>query len=73
MTIDEVKVPDFIEAEELERVLAFLDNLRESSTCNMFEAPRFLSSEFFGYSKQQYRDLVQYWMDTFTERSRGQK
>jgi hypothetical protein len=50
-----------------EKVNIFLDALRKSGDVNMFGAAPYVS-EAFGVSKQEARDLVKNWMDTFAER-----
>jgi hypothetical protein len=55
--------PAFIKDEYLE----YLDELRESGITNMFGAVPYLEDEF-GFSKQDAKMVLSYWMDSFEER-----
>jgi len=44
----------------------FLDDLRETGATNMFGAPAYL--EALGLSKQEARQAVAHWMETFESR-----
>ena len=48
-------------------VLEYLDDLRESGVTNMFGATPYIK-ETFGFSERKSRDLLKFWMDTFSER-----
>lgn len=48
--------------------LEYLDTLRESGVTNMFGAAPFLKAEFSELSKQDARQILQYWMKTFSDR-----
>lgn len=48
--------------------LEYLDDLRESGITNMWGASAFLHREFCDLSKQESKDILIYWMDTFSER-----
>ena len=50
-----------------EKVNVFLDQLRESGAINMFGAAPYVS-DAFGVSRNEARDLVKNWMQTFAER-----
>jgi hypothetical protein len=51
-----------------DKVNVFLDSVRESGAINMFGAAPYVA-EAFGVSKQEARDLVKNWMQTFAERN----
>jgi hypothetical protein len=51
-----------------EEHLEFLDELRESGATNMWGATPFLKEEFKDLSDGEARQILFYWMDTFTER-----
>ena len=63
MSTDEVR-PDFVTDEHLE----YLDNLRESGVTNMFGAASYLMAAFPNLTKPQSREVLTYWMHTFSER-----
>ena len=50
-----------------EDIFAFLDNVRESGSINMFGAAPVLQ-EVFGLDRREARDMLLEWMDTFAER-----
>lgn len=50
-----------------EEMLVYLDELRESGKTNMFGAGPFLEKEFI-LTKREARDVLLYWMNTFSER-----
>ena len=50
-----------------EKHLNYLDNLRKSVMTNMWGASPYLVAEF-GLSRQDTRDILLYWIDTFEER-----
>ncbi len=52
-----------------EDIFAFLDNVRESGSINMFGAAPVLQ-EVFGLDRRDARDMLLEWMDTFAERQR---
>lgn len=47
--------------------LEYLDALRESGATNMFGAAPYLRDEF-GMDRNDARDVLLYWMDSFSER-----
>lgn len=55
--------PAFIKDE----YLTYLDELRESGETNMFGAVPYLEDEF-GFSKQDAKTVLSYWMKSFGER-----
>ena len=50
-----------------EQVNYFLDELRESGVTNMFGAAPYIIEEF-GVTRQEAKDLLLNWMQTFEER-----
>jgi hypothetical protein len=52
-----------------EDIFAFLDNVRESGSINMFGAAPVLQ-EVFGLDRRDARDMLLEWMDTFAERNK---
>lgn len=52
-----------------EDIFAFLDNVRESGSINMFGAAPVLQ-EVFGLDRREARDMLLEWMDTFAERNK---
>ncbi len=50
-----------------EDIFAFLDNVRESGSINMFGAAPVLQ-EVFELDRREARDMLLEWMDTFAER-----
>ncbi len=57
--------PDFITEEHLD----FLDNLRESGATNMFGATPYIKDEYPDLSNKETKDLLLYWMNSFSERN----
>jgi len=55
--------PDYCDDEHLE----YLDALRESGATNMFGAGDYLREEF-GMERSKARQILSYWMKTFSER-----
>lgn len=53
-----------------EQVNYFLDELRDSGSTNMFGAAPYIVEEF-GVTRQEARDLLLNWMQTFEERHHG--
>lgn len=51
-----------------EKYFEFLDNLRESGITNMFGAISYLTSAFPELLKDEAKDILKEWMDTFSER-----
>ena len=49
---------------ELNLMLEYLDDLRDSGTTNMFGAARYVADEF-GLDRQLSRDILSYWMMTY--------
>ena len=58
-----VDKPEFVTSEHLE----YLDDLRESGVTNMFVAGAYLERSF-DIDKHTAGQILQYWMDTFSER-----
>ena len=50
-----------------EEHLIYLDKLRESGVTNMFGAGTYVTAEY-GFSLQESKQIVLYWMETFGER-----
>ena len=50
-----------------DEIFEYLDNLRESGICNMFESPNHVQKEF-GLDRYESRDIVKEWMMTFSQR-----
>jgi hypothetical protein len=50
-----------------DKVNVFLDSIRESGAINMFGAAPYVA-EAFGVSRNEARELVKTWMQTFGER-----
>lgn len=50
-----------------DEIFEYLDNLRESGICNMFESPNHIQKEF-GLDRYESRDIVKEWMMTFSQR-----
>jgi len=53
--------------EKKERMFCFLDDLRESGSCNMFGSGVYLQ-EMFGINRRESQEVVLEWMNTFNER-----
>ena len=51
--------------------LNYLDDLRESGVTNMFGAAPYLAREF-GIKKQDARQILAYWMETFADRKKNE-
>ncbi len=72
MAENHVDIPPFVTEEHL----IFLDELRDSGDTNMYGAGAYLDSEFpelsddtpSFHSSQKARDILAYWMKSFTER-----
>mgnify|MGYP001611742202 CR=1 FL=1 len=47
--------------------LEYLDELRESGETNMFGARPYLQNEF-GLDKDEAKQILRYWMESFSER-----
>ncbi len=58
-----IEKPSFLKEEYLE----YLDNLRESGATNMYGARPYLQKAF-KLSKEAAREILSYWMKTFSER-----
>jgi hypothetical protein len=56
--------PDFVSDTHLE----YLDNLRESGETNMFGAAEFVMAEFNNLTRGQAREVLLYWIRTFSDR-----
>jgi len=50
-----------------DEIFEYLDNLRESGICNMYESGKFVREEF-GLGRYEARDIVIEWMQTFSQR-----
>lgn len=48
-------------------VLEYLNYLKSSGTCNMFGAVPYLCSNF-SFSKKEAKEILLYWMNTYTDR-----
>ena len=59
--------PDFVTDEHL----GYLDDLRESGVTNMYGAPPYLQEEF-GMDRTESHAILKYWMDTFSDRNKGE-
>lgn len=57
--------PEVVKDEHLE----YLDSLRESGVTNMFGAPEYIHNAF-DVTRNQAREIVQYWMETFGQEDR---
>ena len=64
MATEEKVRPEFLE----ERMLSFLDALRESGSTNMFGATPYVQQMFPELSKNEARKVLTYWMETFSDR-----
>ena len=47
-----------------DEIFEYLDNLRKSGICNMFESPNHVQKEF-GLDRYESRDIVKEWMINF--------
>ena len=54
-----------------EEHLIYLDDLRESGVTNMFGAGQYLEDDF-GLSRDEAREILTYWMKTFSERHKSE-
>ena len=61
---EEKERPDFVTEEHLE----FLDELRESGVTNMFGAGSYIEEAFPELSESQAREVLIYWMSSFSQR-----
>ncbi len=59
-----VEKPEYLTEEHL----LFLDRLRESGVTNMFGAVPYILLEFPDLSEQQAKQVLLYWMKTFSDR-----
>jgi len=50
-----------------DEIFEYLDNLRESGICNMYESGKFVREEF-GLDRYEARDIVIEWMQTFSQK-----
>lgn len=71
--MEEVKKPEWIDQEELEEMLAFLDELRETAITNMLAAQPHIRAYWFErneekLSRDQAQELLVYWIKTFGAR-----
>jgi len=55
---------DFIEEEHLE----YLDDLQESGVTNMLCAASYVQNEFAILSKCESKEILKYWIESWTER-----
>ena len=60
----EVEKPECLKEEQL----LYLDQLRESGVTNMFGAVPYILLEFPDLSEQQAKQVLIYWMKTFSDR-----
>ena len=51
-------------------MLLFLDDLRDSGTCNMFGAGCFVAKQYPELDRGQENIVLGYWMDTFGQDKR---
>jgi hypothetical protein len=65
-TLDAVGM-QLIYGDMLDEMLEYLDMVRETGSVNMFGAAPWLVNAF-GLSKSGARDVLQYWMRTYSER-----
>lgn len=63
MTESQYERPEIVENEHLE----YLDDLRESGKTNMFGAAQYLTG-VFRVNRIDAREILGYWMKTFSER-----
>jgi len=61
------RIEEEVLGEDLEEYFVWLDALRESGSCNMMEAPRWLREEF-DITKKQSHDITSMWMQNFGKR-----
>jgi hypothetical protein len=67
LNLPEGTKPDFKSDVPIEQ-LEFLDTLRETGVVNMFGAVPWLMDEFSDLTKHRARQVLTYWMQTFSER-----
>jgi hypothetical protein len=58
-----IERPDIVE----NKYLKYLDNLKDSGSINMYDAPRMLGIDF-DLSNREAKTIVRYWIDSYTER-----
>ncbi len=68
MTDNVIKKPEELE----EGHLIYLDELRESGVTNMYGAGAYLQREFPGMDKILAREILSYWMNTFSQRHKNE-
>ena len=56
--------PKYLKKKHLE----YLDALRESGITNIYGATPYLQDEYLNLEKREASEILQYWMDTFSER-----
>jgi len=56
--------PEFVDEDQLDEYLEYLDSLRESGETNMFGAGRWLENAF-DLSRPEAREVLSYWMESF--------
>jgi len=61
---DMSKRPEIVDDLHLE----FLDALREEGITNMFGAVPYLTEEFVDLDEKEAKQILIYWMETFTDR-----
>ena len=59
----QVERPDIVENKHLK----YLDNLKDSGTINMYDAPRMLGIDF-RLTNTEAKIVTRYWMDSYLER-----
>lgn len=57
--------PEFVKEEHL----VFLDNLRDSGATNMYGATPYIKDVYPELSRKEGKDLLLYWMKSFSERN----
>jgi hypothetical protein len=62
--MEETIRPEYI----TEAYLVYLDTLRETGITNMFGAAPYLEDTYPELSRAQSREVLKYWMHTFSER-----
>ena len=55
----------------LEKHLKYLDALRERGVTNMFGAGPYLMKIFSDLNRQEAKNILSYWMETFSERHKS--
>jgi len=61
-------LPSFRREIVKDKMLSYLDDLRESGETNMFGARPFLQEEFLELDRKQTGGVLTYWMETFEAR-----